>query len=150
MRDEYILKIKHKKKGHPSIKFGTVLPNNYKSENTCLFYFNIKGSFNDPSNIYLTVFVNDYNNTKNTFLILKNNQWIEEFPNKNKLIFPKNNITFDRFGWDFMVIYLFFNVFLCKINMRKCENAKIKTKRKNKNKKLKIKQKSIMKRTIKL
>ena len=94
--------------------------------NTCVFYFNIKGSFNDPSNIYLIVFVNDKTENRNTFLILKNNEWIDEFPNKNKLMFPKNDCLFYRFGCDFMVIYLFFNVFLCK--KVTCENAKIKRK----------------------
>ena len=70
------------------MEFGSSLPKNYECQRTRMFYFNINGSFNDTTNIYLFVFVNDLKNRKNTFLILKNNEWIDEFPNKNKLMFP--------------------------------------------------------------
>ena len=99
-----------KKKEYARIEFGQSLPKTYKCEHTCLFYFNITGSFNDPSNIYLVVFVNDVIKNRNTFLILENNEWKQEFANKDKLIFPKHSCIFNKFGCDFMVIYLFFNV----------------------------------------
>ena len=82
------------------------MPNNYECYFTCTFYFNIEGSFNDASNIYLMVFVNDSTNQKNTFLILKNNEWIDQFPNKNKLMFPKHECVFSDFGCDFMVCFI--------------------------------------------
>ena len=81
MRNCAINKIKKEntKKDNPPIKFGPSLPNNYEFINTCVFYFNIEGSFNDPSNIYLVAFVNDNTGKRNTFLILKNNQWFVYF-----------------------------------------------------------------------
>ena len=156
-------KIKHKKKDNPPIEFGPSLPTNYKCLDTCVFYFNIDGSFNDSSNIYLVVFANDYidaGKPNNAFLILKNNEWIEEFPNKNQLIFPKQNCKFIQFGCDFMVRNLF--IFQCVFVKITCENAKMrKCKNKMKNKQRKPKQtkkqnnkikrtKSGMKRRIKL
>ena len=54
--------------------------NNYKCEYTCVFYFNINGSVNDTSNIYLFLFANHTTKNKNTFFILKNNEGIDEFP----------------------------------------------------------------------
>ena len=85
------------------MEFGPSLPTNYVCRFTCIFYFNIEGSFNDCSNIHLMLFVNDYSKKENTFLIFKNNAWINQFPNKHKLIFPKYDCAFMSFGCDFMV-----------------------------------------------
>ena len=100
MRNNFKKK-KHKKKGHPSIELGPSLPKKYECKNTCVFYFNINGSFNDTSNIYLMVFTNNWRGS--IFYILKNNEWVEEFPNKTKLIFLKHDCGFNCFGCDFMV-----------------------------------------------
>ena len=74
----------------------------YQCYETCMYYFNINGSFNDKSQIYLVVFVNDYIHQTNINVILKNNKWIENFNNHGKLEFPQTAII-NEFGCDFMV-----------------------------------------------
>ena len=94
-------------KGNPPIHFGpSILPNRSLSVCMCLFYFNIKGSF-DVSNIYLVVFTYDWIHNIHNCFILKNNQWIEQFPNKHKLMFPKYDTTLMQLKCAFLVNVVF-------------------------------------------
>ena len=117
----------------PKLPYDTTAPD-------CAFYFNIDGSFSDTSNIYLMVFV------KNTFFILKNKKWIDEFPNKNKL---KMYATLTGFGCDFMVCSFFFFQSVCVENIA-CKSYKNITQNKKKQQKIKKPKKSTMRGIIKL
>ena len=91
-------KHKNKRKAISVQGQGPSLPlesNEVSSKYIC--YFNIAGNMNDTSEIYLVAFIANNNN-----FILKNNQWMEEFNNHTKLMFPKSKIIYD-FGSHFMV-----------------------------------------------
>ena len=69
----------------------------------CMYYFNIAGNTNDKSQIYLVALINSKNEREKKNVILQNNQWIEDFTNHQKLLFPQ----FESFGSHFMVCLRF-------------------------------------------